>query len=163
MPQLNPEFFVSQLFWLAVFFCFLFIFLWRISLPRIAKVLENRQKKIDENLSLTKELQEQSQEIEKNINSQIYKAKQENDDQIKKTISSMQDNVASELLSLDKELDEKISNTEKEILINRDNQMKIIESEIASITKITVAKITNLKLSDNDINQAIKSHKGILN
>ena len=163
MPQLNPEFFVSQLFWLAVFFSFLFIFLWRISLPRIAKVLENRQKKIDENLSLTKELQEQSQEIENNINSQIYKAKQENDDQIKKTILSMQDNVASELLSLDKELDEKISNTEKEILINRDNQMKIIESEIASITKITVAKITNLKLSDNDINQAIKSHKGILN
>ena len=52
MPQLNPEFFVSQLFWLAVFFSFLLIFLWRISLPRIANVLEKRHNKINENLIL---------------------------------------------------------------------------------------------------------------
>ena len=64
MPQLNPEFFVSQLFWLAVFFTFLFVFLWRVSLPRIASVLEKRQNKIDENLSSAKELQEQAMEIE---------------------------------------------------------------------------------------------------
>ena len=65
MPQLNPEFFVSQLFWLGVFFSFLLIFLWRVSLPRIANVLEKRQGKIDENLLLAKELQEQAQDIEK--------------------------------------------------------------------------------------------------
>ena len=65
MPQLNPEFFVSQLFWLAVFFTFLFVFLWRVSLPRIATVLEKRQNKIDESLSSAKELQEQAMEIEK--------------------------------------------------------------------------------------------------
>ena len=75
MPQLNPEFFVSQLFWLAVFFTFLFVFLWRVSLPRIATVLEKRQNKIDENLSSAKELQEQAMEIEKKINDQINKAK----------------------------------------------------------------------------------------
>ncbi len=32
MPQLNPEFFASQLFWLVITFVFLFIFLWRVSL-----------------------------------------------------------------------------------------------------------------------------------
>ena len=71
MPQLNPEFFVSQLFWLAVFFTFLFVFLWRVSLPRIATVLEKRQNKIDENLSSAKELQEQAMEIEKKINDPV--------------------------------------------------------------------------------------------
>ena len=63
MPQLNPEFFLSQLFWLAVFFSFLFIFLWKVSLPRIATVLEKRQNKINDNLSSAKELQEKAQEI----------------------------------------------------------------------------------------------------
>ena len=86
MPQLNPEFFVSQLFWLAVFFTFLFVFLWRVSLPRIATVLEKRQNKIDENLSSAKELQEQALEIEKKINDQINKAKLETDEKIKETI-----------------------------------------------------------------------------
>ncbi len=163
MPQLNPEFFVSQLFWLAVFFSFLLIFLWRISLPRIATVLEKRHNKINENLSNAKELQEQAKEIEKNINLQINNAKQKTDEQIKKTISSLQDEVSSKLNTIDRELEEKISNSEKQIIKNRDSQMKNINDEIANITKITVAKISDLKLSDNDINQAIKILKGKLN
>ena len=163
MPQLNPEFFVSQLFWLAVFFSFLLIFLWRISLPRIATVLEKRHNKINENLSNAKELQEQAKEIEKNINLQINNAKQKTDEQIKKTISSLQDEVSSKLNTIDRELEEKISNSEKQIIKNRDSQMKNINDEIANITKVTVAKISDLKLSDNDINQAIKILKGKLN
>ena len=163
MPQLNPEFFASQLFWLAVFFSFLLIFLWRISLPRIATVLEKRHNKINENLSNAKELQEQAKEIEKNINLQINNAKQKTDEQIKKTISSLQDEVSSKLNTIDRELEEKISNSEKQIIKNRDSQMKNINDEIANITKVTVAKISDLKLSDNDINQAIKIFKGKLN
>ena len=88
MPQLDPEFFISQLFWLVVFFSFLLFFLWKVSLPRIAKVIEKRQNTIDENLSYAKELQEQAQKIENKINNQINQAKQDTDDQIKKTISS---------------------------------------------------------------------------
>tara|TARA_B100001057_G_C22717167_1_gene898218 strand:+ start:116 stop:607 length:492 start_codon:yes stop_codon:yes gene_type:complete len=163
MPQFNPEFFVSQLFWLFVFFIFLFVFLWRVSLPRIATVLEKRQNKIDENLSSAKELQEQAQQIEKNINNQISKAKLNTNDQIKKTISELQDNVSSQLLSLDKELEEKISASEKEIIKNRDIQIKSINSEIANITKLTVSKIADLNLTDSVIDQAIKSQKGKLN
>ena len=84
MPQLDPEFFISQLFWLVVFFSFLLFFLWKVSLPRIAKVIEKRQNTIDENLSYAKELQEQAQKIENKINNQINQAKQDTDDQIKK-------------------------------------------------------------------------------
>ena len=60
-------------------------------------------------------------------------------------------------------MEEKISNSEKQIIKNRDSQMKNINDEIANITKVTVAKISDLKLSDNDINQAIKIFKGKLN
>ena len=44
MPQLNPEFFLSQLFWLVITFSFLLIFLWKISLPRIDSALKRREK-----------------------------------------------------------------------------------------------------------------------
>ena len=163
MPQLNPEFFVSQLFWLAVFFTFLLIFLWRVSLPRITTVLERRQNKIDDNLSLAKELQEKAQKIEKTINQEISKAKQENDEQIKETINILQSNASSELLKLDKELEKKFVDSEKEILKIRDEQMKMINEEIINVTKLTVSKIIDIKLSENDIDQVIKSYKGSLN
>ena len=163
MPQLNPEFFVSQLFWLAVFFTFLLIFLWRVSLPRITTVLERRQIKIDDNVSLAKELQEKAQKIEKTINQEISKAKQENDEQIKETINILQSNASSELLKLDKELEKKFVDSEKEILKIRDEQMKMINEEIINVTKLTVSKIIDIKLSENDIDQVIKSYKGSLN
>ena len=156
MPQLNPEFFVSQLFWLAVFFTFLLIFLWRVSLPRITTVLERRQNKIDDNLSLAKELQEKAQKIEKTINQEISKAKQENDEQIKETINILQSNASSELLKLDKELEKKFVDSEKEILKIRDEQMKMINEEIINVTKLTVSKIIDIKLSQNDIDKEIK-------
>ena len=162
MPQLNPEFFVSQLFWLAVFFSFLLIFLWRVSLPRISLVLEKRQRKIDENLSSAKVLQEQAQEIESNINNKISKAKQDADEKIKKAISSLQSDVSTKLSTLDEELEIKISNSEKEILKSKESQMKNIDNEIANITKITVSKITNLSISESEIEQAIKTRKGLL-
>ncbi len=163
MPQLDPEFFISQLFWLVVFFSFLLFFLWKVSLPRIAKVIEKRQNTIDENLSYAKELQEQAQKIENKINNQINQAKQDTDDQIKKTISSLQDDVASKLTVLDKDLEDKISKSEKEIIKNRDNEIKNIDKEILNITKITLSKLTSIDLSDNEINSIIKSKKEAIN
>ena len=163
MPQLNPEFFISQLFWLFVFFSFLFIFLWRISLPRIATVLEKRQNLINDNLAVAKELQEKAQTIEKEINSEISKAKQSNNDQIKDTILTLQSEMTSKLKSLDTELEDKIARSEKEIIKNRDEEVKNINSEIINITKITVAKISDLKLSDSVVEQAVKSSKGSIN
>ena len=163
MPQLNPEFFVSQLFWLVITFSFLFIFLWRVSLPRISTVLEKRQNKIDENLSSAKGLQEQAQEIEKKINAQISTAKQETEDTIKKSILSLQDNVSAQLSILDNELEEKILNSEKEIIKNKDEQMKNIDEEIMNITKITVSKISDLDISNSEINNSLKVQKKGIN
>ena len=71
MPQLNPEFFVTQLFWLVVTFSFLLVFLWRISLPRIGNVLEKRERKISEDLTTAKELQNEAEKIQDTIKTQI--------------------------------------------------------------------------------------------
>lgn len=51
MPQFNPEFFATQLFWLAVTFAVLYVLMATIALPTIGKVLDDRQRRIDENLS----------------------------------------------------------------------------------------------------------------
>ena len=162
MPQLNPEFFVSQLFWLAVFFSFLLVFLWRVSLPRIAVVLEKRQNKIDNDLSSAKQLQEEAKKIERDINEKIYKAKQDTDNQIKETISALEKEVSVKLSSLDKELDDKISKSEKEIQKNRDSQLEDINKEILNIAKITISKISTFEFSNKDIEEVIKTSRGNL-
>ena len=85
MPQLNPEFFISQLFWLFVTFTFLLVFLWRISLPRISIVLEKRQRKINDDIATAKKLQEEAEEIQNLINEDLKKAKSESAELLKNT------------------------------------------------------------------------------
>ena len=50
LPQLNPEHFSSQVFWLAITFGLLFIVLWRITLPKIESGLSARKSRIDGDL-----------------------------------------------------------------------------------------------------------------
>ena len=43
MPQLNPEYFSSQIFWLIVSFAILYIVMAKFALPKIANVIESRE------------------------------------------------------------------------------------------------------------------------
>ena len=50
MPQLNPEFWISQIFWLTLTFGILYIILSKLILPKISSNLELRKSQILENI-----------------------------------------------------------------------------------------------------------------
>ena len=56
MPQLNPETFSSQLFWLGIFFILMFIIIHYFFLPKLEKVRSLRKKTIDEYTFEAKEI-----------------------------------------------------------------------------------------------------------
>ena len=99
MPQLNPEFYVSQIFWLAATFIFLLLFLWKISLPRIKNALERRNAKINENLQNAKKIQMDSEKIQKKIDDQLAKVNAEAQILIKESVDSFK-NEAESLISV---------------------------------------------------------------
>jgi F-type H+-transporting ATPase subunit b len=60
MPQFDPQFFLPQLFWLAVLFAILYLLMSRVALPRVAEVLETRQDRIAHDLDRAEELKKQA-------------------------------------------------------------------------------------------------------
>ena len=163
MPQLNPEFFVSQLFWLVVTFSFLLVFLWRISLPRIGSVLDKRERKISEDLATAKKLQVEAENIQEEIDSQLIQARSQATDILKKTSNSLQNKAEEELENLDKELDLKINESAKTIEKNKQESLLKIENQINDITKLTLSKIIKLNVSDEEIKKAVKSAERSVN
>ena len=155
MPQLNPEFFVSQLFWLVVTFSFLLVFLWRISLPRIGSVLEKREKKINDDIAAAKELQEEAETIQRKIEDKLLNARTETADIIKTTSINLQEKTKRELVKLDKNLDKKINDSAKDIEKNKNDSLNQIHDQIHEITKLIFSKITNFKVSNLDVRDAV--------
>ncbi|MDC0161738.1 hypothetical protein OAI94_00855 [bacterium] len=163
MPQLNPEFFVTQLFWLVVTFSFLLVFLWRISLPRIGNVLEKRERKISEDLSAAKELQIEAEKIQDTIDNQIQKARSDASDMIKLSSVSLKDKAQIELNKLDKELDIKIEQSAKTIEKNKNESVLLIQKQINEITKLTLSKVVSLNVSDDEIENTVKNTQSSIN
>ena len=58
MPQLNPEFWVSQIFWLTLTFGILYIVLSKLILPKISANLELRKSQIQENIEAAEKQRE---------------------------------------------------------------------------------------------------------
>ena len=155
MPQLNPEFFVSQLFWLVVTFSFLFVFLWRVSLPRIGNVLEKRERKVNDDLATAKELQEEASKIQETIEDQLRQAKFDASEMIKASSNSMQEKAEAELSKLDKELDFKIEESTKEIEKSKSQSVSQIQDQIHEITKLTLSKVASFNASDDEIKSEV--------
>ena len=163
MPQLNPEFFVSQLFWLVVTFSFLFVFLWRVSLPRIGNVLEKRERKISEDLSAAKELQAEASKIQETIESQLKQARADASEIIKSSSISLQDKAQVELGKLDKELEAKIDESAKAIEDSKNELVSQIQEQVHEITKLTISKVTTFNVTDDEIKKAVSKTEGSIN
>ena len=163
MPQLNPEFFVSQLFWLVVTFSFLLVFLWRISLPRIGNILEKRERKINEDLTAAKELQSEAENIQDKIEQQLKQARSDASELIKSSSASFQDKAQNEITKLEKELDEKITDSSNKIEKSKNESLNQIQSQINEITKLTLSKVTSFELTDDEIKNAVQNLERSLN
>ena len=77
MPQLNPEFWVSQIFWLTLTFGILYIILSKLILPKISANLESRKSQISDNIEAADKKREESEAKLKEYEEIINKSKKE--------------------------------------------------------------------------------------
>ena len=77
MPQLNPEFWSAQIFWLLLIFTSLYVIIWRIFLPKINYSIENRKSRIVNDLDEAQKLQEGAEKKLNEYNKIIEDTKKE--------------------------------------------------------------------------------------
>ena len=75
MPQLNPEFWLSQAFWLVLVFVILYLIIWKTILPKISDNLETRKSQVLDNLELAEKQRNERESKLKEFDSIILKSK----------------------------------------------------------------------------------------
>ena len=157
MPQLDSEFFVSQLFWLFVTFSFLLLFLWKVSLPRIGSVLEKRENKINNDIETAKQLQIEAEKIQDQIEQKLHDSKEQNISLIKNSTVNLQNKASEELLKLDNELNKKIEKSAKVIENNKKESLKLIREQIHDITKLILSKLSSVQIQEQEIKESVSN------
>ena len=77
MPQLNPEFWTAQIFWLMLIFSSLYLIIWKIFLPKITYSIENRKSRIVNDIDEAQKLKENAEKKLEEYNEIIEKSKME--------------------------------------------------------------------------------------
>ena len=152
MPQLNPEFWVSQIFWLIITFGILYIVLSKFILPKISSNLELRKSQIQENIETAEKQREISEVKLKEYDEIILKSKLEAKNIFKNAREKIIKDINLKKETLDKQIDEEISNAEEEIkTLKRDATDKInkiaIETSSDLLKKLIGTEINNSSIS----------------
>ena len=149
MPQLNPEFWISQIFWLTLTFGILYIVLSKLILPKISANLELRKSQIQENIEAAEKQRESSEVKLKEYNDIISKSKLEANNIFKEARENVLKEINVKKETLDKQIDEEVKKVEQEI-----NLLKKGASE--KINKIAIETTSELlvKLIGTEVNKS---------
>ena len=152
MPQLNPEFWVSQIFWLSLSFGILYLVLSKLILPKISANLELRKSQIQENIEAAEKQRENSESKLKEYDQIVLKSKLEAKDILKSAREKVLKDINSKKEILDKQIDEEINNAEKEIeMLRKSASGKInkiaIETSSDLIKKLIGAEVNSSSIS----------------
>ena len=149
MPQLNPEFWISQIFWLTLTFGVLYIVLSKLILPKISANLELRKSQIQENIEAAEKQRENSESKLKEYDEIIQKSKLEAKNIFKETRDKALKDINSKREVLESEIDKEIKKAEDEI-----NFLK--KSAPEKINKIAIETSSEIlkKLLGADVNSS---------
>jgi len=152
MPQLNPEFWISQIFWLIITFGFLYIVLSKLILPKISANLELRKSQISDNIEAADKQREESESKLKEYDEIILKSKNEAKNIFNQAREEALMGINKKKENLDKQIDEEIKKAEDEIgKLKRKAPEKItkiaIETSSELIKKLIGAEVNNSSIS----------------
>ena len=116
MPQLNPEFWVSQIFWLILTFGFLFIILSKFILPKISNNLELRKSQILENIETAEKQKMESENKIKEYETLINNSKNEARNYFNEARKKIIQDIDKKRGEIEDEINVEIRNAEKEIV-----------------------------------------------
>lgn len=160
MPQLDPAVWPTQLFWLVITFGVLYLIIWRVALPRIADVLEARQRKLDDDLKKATALKEEAERIlaeyermRANAQASAHAALQKAQDEMKAEAERQSHALADRL---GKQTDE----AEARIAAAKSAAIAGLEGTVSEVVAAATEKLIGVKAGEQEVARAVGSVMG---
>lgn len=155
MPQLDPTWFASQLFWLCITFAVLYFVLSRVVLPPLLDVTARRQQTVTGDIEQAQSFKAQAdsarQEYERLMAETRAQAQQLTTDALAahKAKSDAADK------EMDRQIEQKLRDAKQRITARKEELITALTPTAAELTSLIVEKLTQRALSNDQVNRVI--------
>ncbi len=157
MPQLNPKFWFSQIFWLILTFGILFIVLSKLILPKISKNLEVRKFQILENIETAEKQREESENKIKEYEKIIHDSKNEAKNYFNKAREKILKDIDNKREVLENNINEEIVKVEKEISELKNKSAETINKIAIEISSDIVKQLIGVQVNNSSISATVEN------
>ncbi len=149
MPQLNPESFFSQIFWLTLLFVFLFSVIHYFFLPKILKIRKERDETINNYLNEAKKINDSINLIIDEMEKDFNNAKNRQSSELNKALEENKIKLSKRVAEINEEFEEKKVQLDIDINKNRDSITSNLPSICVKLSDILYEKIMKDKKKGN--------------
>ena len=156
MPQLNPEFWSAQIFWLILVFSSLYMIIWKIFLPKISISIENRKARVINDINEAQKIKENAEkklkEYEKIIEDSKKHAKKIIDDAKKK----LDLDIEKKKQKFNEDMEKELIDTEKEIVNLKKSSLLNINKIAEEISSNLIKQIMGVEINASKVSATVK-------
>ena len=155
MPQLDPAVWPTQLFWLAITFIACYLIVWRVALPRIADVLEARQRKLDDDLKKATALKEEAEAILADYEKMRADAQASAHEELQATHDSLKAEAERETETLAAKLHAQTEEAEARIAAAKADALASLEGTVSEVVVAATEKLIGVKAGEQEVARVV--------
>jgi F-type H+-transporting ATPase subunit b len=160
MPQLEAGDWPTQVFWLAVTFIILLLLMWKVALPRVGGVIEERRRRIEDDLAQAEKLKNEADEALRAYQQALDEARATAQAMIAETRKKLDAEAAERKAALEAQLDTRIAEAEARIGAAREKAMANIRELALDVATSATAKLTGNAPDGETVAAAVDAELG---
>ncbi|HSV29187.1 MAG TPA: F0F1 ATP synthase subunit B' [Candidatus Omnitrophota bacterium] len=155
MPQFDPAFFAPQLFWLAITFITLYFLMAKVALPKIGAVLDERQRKIDDNLDKAAQLKAEAEAAVAAYEKALAESRSHAHAVIKETAERLAKHAEERNKELNAKLADQIKAGEARISAAKDTALANVRTVAVEVAGAAIARLTGGSTDQTVVESAV--------
>ena len=160
LPQLNPEYFTPQLFWLALTFIALLFIMQKIALPRVGEVIEERRDRIRRDIDTAIRLKSDTDKALADYEKALADARTNASGIAKETREALAAETDAERHRVDAQIAAKLQGADARIAQTKTKAVTAIGDIAADTARAVVAKLIGQDVSPDEVKKALRPAPG---
>ncbi len=156
LPQLDFSTWPTQIFWLVVSFALAYILMWRVALPRIGSVLEERHNRIQGDLKRAKAASENAEQARQAFEVMLAESREKASAVMREATESIRNKMERKIKTSNASTAEKMAEAESDIAEAKARAMIDVVDIASTSAAEAVAQLTNIKISQADATKQVK-------